>query len=335
MSSEIIFVDAGAPTDPDSYLLMRWENTVNTPIISATWQANGEGVADVYTVAATSSTTVNVTADDPKNEVIATGITVVADDATVNYNVVPDVGIVFSSSLANGWTAIVTVGALLSSGGSATDRFNVGVIEAGTTSTPRRIAALNVGTEASANSAVHALPGGFIEKNAQPWVVSLRPHTSTTYHGAATPADHVITFADYIPGSPDTADVLVDAVKTIEDAKLDGTELYQYASGNGYIDAVDGFEGYGVVFADNGDPTSQSLDWFIRPGYDYVEFAPDVTGSPGTWQSGSLTLTEAGETTGTITASGYALLWFRLNVPESAAPGDRRMVVLRHRGLTV
>lgn len=335
MSSDIIFRDASAPSDPDANLLFRWENTVNTPIVSATWLDDGESISDVYTVAATSSSAVNVTADDTKNEVVGTGISVTADDATVNYGVVPGVGIVFSSSLANGWTAKIGIGAFMATDGSTVDRFNIGVGESGSTTTQRRITAVNVGTESSASTAVYALPGSFIEKAAQPWVVSLRPHTDPTYHASAVPTDDTITFADFQSATPNTADVLVNSVKTIEDAKLDGSELYQYGSGNGYIDGVDGFQGLGIVFADNGDPTSQSLDFYVRDSDDWIEFAPDVTGSPGTWQSGPLTLTESGETSGTITAAGTVNFWVRMVIPSSTSPGDRRLFLLRARGLTV
>ena len=144
-----------------------------------------------------------------------------------------------------------------------------------------------------------------------------------------------ITFADYQSGSPDTADVLVDGTKTIEDAKLDGVELYQHGAGNGYIDGVDKFLGLGIVLADGGDPSSKTLSFFVREGYAWVEFAPDSSGSPGAWQSTPLTLTELGETTGTITASGTCYFWVRLNIPPSATPGDRKLFNLRARGLTV
>ena len=91
----------------------------------------------------------------------------------------------------------------------------------------------------------------------------------------------------------------------------------------------------GIILAANGDPTSQTWTYKVRAGYDKVEFAPDVTGSPGTWQAPPLQLTEVGETAGTITASGLSYFWFRVDLDVSAAPGDRRLVTLRSRGLTV
>lgn len=335
MSSEIIFRDAASPADPDANLLLRWENTISTPLVAVEWLGDGEAISDVYTVAATSSTTVNVTADDPKNEVVGTGISVVADASTWNYGVVPGCRIQFSSSLANGWTGKISMGALMDSGGGTSDRFNVGVIQADTISTQRRIVAVNAGSEDSADTEVYSLPGTYIEDEAQPHVTKLQNHTDPARHASAVPGDFDITFADYQSGSPDTADVLVDGTKTIEDAKLDGAELYQHGAGNGYIDGADKFLGLGVIFADGGDPTSKTLSYFVREGHAWVEFAPDSGGSPGAWQSGPLTLTQLGETTGTIVASGTCYFWVRLNIPSSATPGDRKLFNLRARGLTV
>ena len=334
MSSEIIFRDAASPSDPDANLLFRWENTVSTPVTAAEWLADGEAISDVYTIAATSSSTVNVTAEDTKNEVVGTGISVTADDSTWNYGVIPGCRFKFSSSLASGWTAKVSIGALMDSGGSCSDRFNVGVTQAGTTSTQRRIVAVNVGSEDSADTEVYALPGFYLEDDAQPHIVTLQNHTDPARHASAVPGDFDITYADYQSGSPDTADVLVDGTKTIEDAELDGATLYQYGV-SGYIDGADKFLGLGIIFADGGDPTSETHTFYVRAGHAYVEFAPDVTGSPGSWQAGPLTLTESGESSGVITASGVCNFWVRLNVPGSASPGTRKMFNLRARGLTV
>jgi len=338
MSSEIILRDAASPADPDANLLLRWENTVSTPIISATWLGDGEAVSDVYTVEATSASTVNVTAEDAKSEVEGTGISVTADDSTPNYGVVPGVAIVFSSSLANGWTAKVSTGSLMDSGGVTTDRFNVGVVESDAMSTQRRIVAVNVGSEDSVDTEIYVLPGFFLEDDAQPWIEYIQNHTDPARADLAVEGDFDITYADFQTATPDTVDVYVDdgggAVKTIEDAKMDGT-LYQHGVA-GYIDGVDGFLGLGFAFVnDPGDPSAQTHTFHVRKSWSYAELAPDVTGSPGTWQAPPLTVTESGKTTGTIEASGYAIFWFRLNVPSSATPGDRKLYVLRPRGLTV
>lgn len=340
MSSQIILSDASAPADPDYYLLDRWENTVNTPLVDVEYLDDGEGISDFYTVAAVSGSAVDVTAEDTKNPFVGSAISVTADGSTWNYGVIPGFRIKFNASLANGWTGVIGLGCLVSSGGALTDRFNVGVIQAGTNSTQRKIAALNVGTETSADTAIYALPGFYLEDSAQPWVTRLAHHTSTARHASATEGTYVITSSDYQSGSPDTADIYVNkdgggAVLAIEDAKLDGSELYEHGSANGYSDANDALPGMGIILAANGNPTSQTWTYHVRTGYSWVELAPDVVGSPGTWQAPPLTITESGETTGTVTASGYGLFWFRLNLPSGATPGDRRLITLRARGLTV
>jgi len=139
-------------------------------------------------------------------------------------------------------------------------------------------------------------------------------------------------------GPPETADVYVDdgggAVKCIEDAKLDGT-LYQHGV-SGYIDGADALRGLGIAFVvDPGDPTSKTFTLHVRDSSAWLEFAPDVSGSPGTWSSGPLTLTETDEVSGVITPSGQVHFWVRSVVPDSASPGDMRLHVYRVRGLTV
>ena len=339
MSSEFMIRDAAAPTDPDSDLLVRVENTVNTPVNSITWLGNGSVISDVYTVTATSASTVNVTADDAKNEHVATGVTVVADDATVNRDVVPGIGIVFSSSLVNGWTAKIAVGALMATDGSTAARFNVGIVESDDESTQRRLVVFNVGSETGAATALFALPGFYVDGSGyETFITLVKNHTSESRQSLATAADLVMTFADYQSGtSPKTVDVYIGGVKAIEDAKLDGSTLYQYGEDNGYIDAQDKLKGLGIIFADDpGDPTAQTFTIYVRAGFEYVWFAPDVTGSPGTWVQSSITdLTESGEPTGAVTAGGYAHVWFKTIVPQSAAPGDRKMFKPRVRSLTV
>ena len=339
MSSEFMIRDAAAPTDPDSDLLLRHENTVSTPINSVSWLGNGSAISDVYTVTGTSSSTVNVTADDPKNEHVASGITVVADDATVNRDVVPGVGIVFSSSLANGWTAKIAIGALMASGGSTSARFNIGVVESDDESTQRRIVVFNVGSETGASTTLFALPGFFVDgAGYENFITLVKNHTAESRQDLATAIDLVMTFADYQSGaSPKTVDVYIGGVKAIEDAKLDGSTLYQYGEGNGYIDGQDKLKGLGIIFADDpGDPTSSTFTIHVREGFEYIWFAPDVTGAPGSWVQSTLPdLTESGETTGTITAGGYAHAWFKAIVPQSASPGDRKLFIPRVRSLTV
>ena len=337
MSSEIMLRDAVAPSDPDSDLLLRWENTINAPIVSASYPANGKAVAGVYTIVGASGSTIDITAEDPKNELVGTGITVVADDSTPN-----DLGFgsfVFSSSLAVGWTGKASVGALMAGDGSTSRRLNIGTVIAGNNSTQRKVTAVNVGTEDSAETKAYALPGYFVEgAGVEDYIEYVKNHTDPARHDLAIADDYEITFQDYQAASPDTADVYVNdgggAVKCIEDAKLDGT-LYQHGE-TGYIDAADALRGLAIAFVLNaGDPTAKTFDLHVRESSTWIEFAADVAGSPGTWGSGPLTLTESGEVSGVITPAGQVPFWVRSVVPSSASPGDMKLHIYRVRGLTV
>ena len=336
MSSEIMLRDASGPADPNANLLVRFFNGPGSTIVSIAPLYNGQAVAGVYTIVALDSSTVTVTADDPKNELIGASKPVIADGVTVNKNTLGGFGIVFSGGLVAGWTAVVAVGAFQDIAGATSERLNVGIVLADSSSTQRRITAANVGTESSAETSIIALPGFIaLGSNYHTTVTKLSNHTDVARQELAIPVDLVVTFQDYQVGSPDTADIYVNGTLAIIDAKLDGATLYQHGK-VGYVDGADLFKGLGIIFASGmGDPTSRTFTIHVREGYEWVEFAPDVTGSPGTWGPGPLTLTEGGEPTGVITASGAVHFWFRASVPQSAAPGDMKMANLRVRGLTV
>ena len=69
----------------------------------------------------------------------------------------------------------------------------------------------------------------------------------------------------------------------------------------------------------------------MRYGYSWLQYASDSSGSPGTWGTAgaSLTLTESGEPSGTITSGGKVIFWARVTVPDSESPQDQALI--RHR----
>ena len=146
----------------------------------------------------------------------------------------------------------------------------------------------------------------------------------------------MITFADWKTGGSGkkTADVYVDGVKAIEDAEFDGSTVYQYGV-SGYDDAADKLEGLRIVLADTtADPTSVTVTLYVTAEHTWHEFAPDVSGSPGTYANQDLTLTESGESTGTITIGGAAYFWQKWNLPGAAAAGALRKNIPLVWGLT-
>jgi hypothetical protein len=332
--------DPSAAGSADGNLQLRFENTVNTPVVSVAWLGNGQAVAGEYTlvVDASGSPEVAITAADSKNPWVTTGVAITADGSTRNDGALPGVGIVFSASSSTGWTAKITIGAYMDGSAVVSDRLNIGIVEAGDTSTARRIAAVNVGDEDSAETKVYALPGFYLDGvDPDLFVAELALHPEPTRHAGAVSGDYAITFADYNAGaSPKTVDVYVDGTKAIEDAKLDGSTAYYYGSGNGYVDAADKLAGLSITLAnDPGDPTAKTFDLYVRDGYAWCELADDSGGSPGTWGAGPITLTESGEVSGVVTPAGTAYFHHRANLPAGASPGALRLFTLRVRGLTI
>jgi hypothetical protein len=332
MSADIVLYDAAAPADPDSQLILRFENTINEPLVSVSWLDNGAAVAGVYTLVFTSSggITVDITAEDPKNELVGTGITVVADGSTVNKDALNGVGLVVDEAVDTGWTCKVSVGALMASDAGVTRRLNWGTVLAGAFGTAIKIAAKNVGAQDASESKVYSVPGYRLAgSNHELLFEQVTNHSDVSRHALGVPDDLALTYANYQTGTPNTVDVYVDGTKAIEDAKLDGATLYEHGAGNGYVDGADKFPGMGIILANNpGDPTSWAHDLYVRGGYDWLEFAADVSGSPGSYSTGPLTLTEVGQNAGVILASQLVYFWVRPNVGSSATPGDMRLMNL-------
>ena len=302
MPATIVFRHPTDPGDPDENIATRFENTVNTPILSATYLDNGQGIAGQYTLTFTNaagSVSVAITCPDSKNPYIGTAIPAVADGTTPNNDVLPGVSLVFDAATDTGWIAVVGLYCRTTSAGVMSRVLDFGTVTAGAASTEQRIAAVNVGDEQSEGTEVYALPSMyFTPADACDFIAEIRPHTDPTYHASAPKATLTVNFADWkdAGGGKKSADVLVGGVKTIEDAIFDGSTRYQYGSANGYIDAVDGLEGLSLILADTvADPTSLTVTIVVMDGDQWLEFAPDSGGSAGAWQSTSLELTEIGE----------------------------------------
>lgn len=343
MPADLILRLASQVGDPVGNLLLRYVNTVNAPIVSASWLDRGWAVADTYTLVFTNAggtvtCTVDCNVKNPYRNM--TGAPVVADGSTPNEGIVPGVGIVVSASVATGWTAVFSVGQSMDALGAVTPVLGFGVVEAGTATAGVRIAVVNVGDAPAQQTKIYSLPGLVITGTGLTAIVKkLSPHTSPTRHKMATTGTYTITFADYKLNAGlgcYTADVYVGGVKAIEDARLDGSTVHQYGDGIGYVDAVDALKGLAVIFANtSSDPTGLTLTLKVTAdAFTWLEFAPDVSGSPGTYANQDLDLTQSGQPTGTIAASGAAYLWARENEPEAATVGDMRCGVVRTRALT-
>jgi hypothetical protein len=267
-----------------------------------------------------------------------TGKSITCDGATVNTGLIPGVGIVFNASADTGWEFRLTVSDSMDAGGVVTPVLAFGVVEAGTETTGVRLACCNVGDAPAQQTKVYSLPGGFYLGTGAAYFSTIRPHTNPTRHKMAETGTYAITFGDWkdAGGGKKSADVYVDAVKAIEDAIFDGTTVYQYGSANGYVDGADKFKGLHVVMANTtADPTALSVTLKITAdAYTWTQFAPDVSGSPGTYANQDLTLTQSSKPSGTIDVAGIAYFWVKKVLPDAALAGDMRKGWSRTRGLT-
>ncbi|KPJ83957.1 MAG: hypothetical protein AMS19_02630 [Gemmatimonas sp. SG8_23] len=340
MSADLILRYPSQAADPVGNLHVRFENTINSPIDSIVWRGNGQAIAGTYELTFHKSGVVTV-------DVLATGsgaasrnpwgdrsgLSVTADDTTENQDLIPGLGIVVDSSTDEGWEAIVTIGNYLSSGAVEEEVLEFEVVQAGLNSSGRQVACRNVGTEIAQGVYVYALPGFWFDgAGAETFIEKIVPHSDPTRHKLAGKASLVITFADWkddVPSGKKSADIYVGANKAVEDALFDGITQYEYGV-SGYDDGNDYLAGLGIVLPDTtADPTSSSITLQVRDGYSWIEFAPDVSGSPGTYSASDLSL-------GDIAAADHELFWIRAAVPSAAQPEDPcRMINIRARGLSI
>lgn len=321
---------------------MRYENTVNTPIVSASWRQNGQAVAGTYVLTFTKSGTVSVEVDATGDGAASrnpwgarTGLSVVADGSTPNLDIIPGVSFVISASTDTGWEAKVTIGNYLSTGAAETEVLEFEIVTADSDSSNRQVACRNVGTEISASTYIYSLPGWYFDgPGAETFILKLVPHSSTSRHKMASKRTFAITFAswgDDIPSGKKKANILVDGDVAVTGALFDGVTQYEYGVA-GYDDTNDYLEGMGIILPDTtADPTSSDIDVVVRDGFTWIAFAPDNSGSPGTWQAAGADLS-----IGNINPAAHVLFWIRCEVPGAAAPENPcRMINIRARGLSI
>lgn len=343
MSADFILRDSNDPTDPDENIEVRFENTVNTPIVSVTPRNDGRSIGGEYSCEFTESggsVTVDVTCN-PKNTIaLATGESVVADGVTANPDMIPGYDVVLSASIVSGWEAEVSVAQRMTASAVISNRLFHGVVTAGTTTTGYQFAFCNTGSSSGQDCEVTILPGFYYTYSA--FIDSIFNHTDDTRDKMAISilGDSVLSWSAWADGVGDnagykTADFYVGGVKCIDTCRFDGSTIYQYGESNGYIDGTDALPGLGIIFPlTTADPSSASSTLTVTDSYTWVELAPDVSGSPGTYAAGDLTVTETGQAPGVVTASGYGEFWARLAMPASASPGDQRAFNVVLRGLT-
>lgn len=343
MSVDLTFRYGPAAGTAQGNLRLQTYNVSGTPLVSGTFGAAGQEIADTYDLTFTSAggVTVDVDCGSPlKNPNQATGVAVVADGVTVNWNVILGVGLVISAGVATGNEARVTVGAYMTAGGLVTDVLNVGTTEGGSSSPSVQIAAVVAGASDASEVSVRPLPGFyFTPYNARSFVALIDNHSSVGREVLAPSGTLTITFTNWgdAGGGKKKADVMVGGQLAILGAIFDNATRYEYGSGNGYVDATDRLRGLALVLVDTtADPTAMTVSLVVDGDHAaYAELAEDLSGAPGTFASAPLTLTESGQGAGIITSGAAAYFWFRWNLPAAATRGAMRLWSLRARGMEV
>lgn len=344
MSAELMLRYPAAAAAAEGNILLRAVNTLNTPVISATWRNNGQAWHGTYTLTFTkvgALVTVDVlaigaAADERNPWGDRAGLSVVADGATKNANVIPGVDLVVAALTDTGWKATVTIGNYLDAAATEVDVLELGVVQAGLVSSERRIAVRNVGTQTAEGTVLYALPGFyFYGTGATTLVGRIANHSDPTRHKLAAKGTYSLSFANWADDAPSgkkKADLLVDGVLAVQGALFDGSTFYEYGEPSGRYQATDELAGLGIMLADTTeDPTTAVLTLEVRDGYQWLQWAPDVAGAPGAYLAAGTDLT-----LGDITAADHEFAWLKVTPPGSVMPETLgRQYNIRARGLSI
>ena len=318
---------------------VRLNNSTGTPVLTATANRDGRALADVYAltfsnVIAGTSADILITPGSPNNP-YGGAASILLDGTTVYKDLVPGLSLVFSNSgsFTGAWAATLSVGEFL----GTFDAFGGG---AGVPSTGVRHRVLNDGTGAVSAAKAVLLPiakwvkkvgtvfnvvrnfaEGATEKQAgggsnqvKPYVISI---SNVAGAGASKTCsvslDGVVFGADTLRNLSTGVSQNGDLVKAITPGAF-----YRVISGDltGLEFAVDA----GVADGD----TANVLIFQSR----FIQIAPDVSGSAGTYGTADINLTQSGQATGVIQPGGVAYFWRRVLVPSGGNaesnpyPGD-------------
>lgn len=298
----------------------RFTNSTGTPLVSADANENGEAIADVYTLTFTSviagtSATVTVSAESPNNPYdgrVKTGV--LLDDTTVYDDIIGGVDLVFdnSGSFTGSWAAEVRVGHPFGA-------FNAFPPDAGTPSGSRQIQVENTGADDAQNCVARLIPVVKRYRITNHVFERLRPFAESAVEklSGLQIAPYVITVSGVLgSGASKTMDFRVDgsAVDVINltdqstgtSDDLNVVDFYRITSGN--LEDVE--------FKLSQDAVSSNEENLLVFEHRFSQIAADVAGTPGSFGTADIDLTESGEATGTITPAGTALFWVRVLVPD-------------------
>lgn len=313
---------SGVWTDAD----VRGENNTGTPVVSAERTGSGEEIADVYTITVsarsggTATCTVGASANNPYNGRVKT--LVPFDDTTPVLNVIPGATIIFDNAGANGDLATITVG-------DPYGAFDASGISAGVPTTGVKHRVYNDGASDVTDAQALLLPQAIYVHKTNIVFEYISPFAEgATEKTAGGGSDRVMPYGLTISGVSGSGGAKV-ATLSVDGVALGAASLLDLTtglavSGTG-IKAIGSYPYSvvtgpltGLVFSlDAATVNGDSANVLIFPSR-YVQIAPDVAGTEGTYGTVPVDLTTTGESDGVITTLGVAYFWTRFLVPSSA-----------------
>jgi hypothetical protein len=332
--------DATATT----FLDLHHSNTVGSPVTGTpTLDGSGREIGDVYSavvsavvLGAPNTATVTVTtasAKGPYHNKVFTGV--LFDGTTPRLDIIPGVSWVPSSSgsLANGWTAVFYVGIwanLLTAGNPGGTQLSwatgigtpgVGAVSPGDAGFIAKINITNTGATVltGCTLALHPRAKLVLKSGARAFTSFQVVNDTPSEHVTATQTVPInFTFANLdTAATPDEIDVKMDGATfdvvevdtgtplTSTQLKMDGTTRYQISEAGAYCE--------GAIFVLASTATNSSEENVLVFNVRHVEIALDVAGTPGTWGTTDLALTQSGEPSGNINPAGACNVWVRLD----------------------
>lgn len=295
-------------------------NDTGTPVVSADANFSGRSISDSYvlefsSVVPVTSAVVKVacgSSSNPYNDQV--GVSVALDGATVYSDIVPGIDLVFSDDggFTGSWQATVVIG-------SPFGRFNAFPPDSGDPSDGVRVKVVNSGADDGSACRARLLP-------------VLKPVKRTgvvldSIHAPAEGATEKLVSDSVAPYALNATGVAgIGPAKTM-DIDVDGSPFGVInltdsttgpSTGLGVVDwyrATDG-DLQGMEFKLSEDAAEADTENVLCFSQRFSQLAPDQAGVPGDWATTDVDLTEDGQATGVITASGAAYFWVRVLVVD-------------------
>lgn len=296
-------------------------------IVSAELSGSGEELSGEYELVVSARAggtgTITVEASTPNNPYNGKVIASLAfDDTTEHENIVPGVKIILDSSAVDTDEAIVNLGQYKGS-------FDASGVGAGTPTAGVRHQVENDGASEVIDAKVRLLTQAVLVKlGGDDLFSTISPFAEDAIEKTAGGgSDRVMPYkftASSISGSGpsktctlqvDGSPIATDYIQDLDTGGLQDGTLLKAVDPPHYYQFVDGpLKGLQFSVHENVANTDEANVLVFNSRY--VQIAPDVGGSAGTYGTSDVDLTQSGQATGVILASGVAYYWRRELVPS-------------------